>query len=157
MRWDTLIDTLNNYFENRFLVICHATLHPAFSICPLVFPSDLKCGPCPPACDWGSRVSGLVLSNGTNQRFLGSILLNYNFLHLFLIFHIFAKKLQNYSPTACNYWSFLVMQSANATWENTQRLSMMAHLEVHDGTPRSPGRHTLKSKITYPKVHDGIP
>ena len=73
-----------------FLVACYATLHPALSVRPSVGPSvrrsvrpshftffgflgflawlllpkwsgNLNYGPCPPARDWGSRVSGLVL------------------------------------------------------------------------------------------------
>ena len=66
----------------------HATLHPAlsvgrsvghillfyefYSLTLLLLPKwsvDLKYGPCPPARDWGSRVSGLVL-NGTSRIFL---------------------------------------------------------------------------------------
>ena len=70
----------NNFL---FLVACYATLHPALSVRPSVGPSvrhttflalmgfltllllpkcsvDLNYGPCPPARDWGSRVSGLV-------------------------------------------------------------------------------------------------
>ena len=73
-----------------FLVACYATLHPALSVRPSVrrsavgpsvgpshftfsafmgflaipllpkYSTDLKYGPCPPARDWGSRVSGLV-------------------------------------------------------------------------------------------------
>ena len=65
----------------RFLVACYAALNPALLVRPSVRPShftflgflrslaslllpkrssDLKYGPCPPARDWGSRVSGLV-------------------------------------------------------------------------------------------------
>ena len=66
----------------HFLVACYATLHPALSVSRLVGWSvtlyffndfifstslflpkrsvDLKYGPCPPARDFGSRVSGLV-------------------------------------------------------------------------------------------------
>ena len=75
----------------RFLVACYATLHPALSVrrsfrrsvglsvrpshftfsalmgvlALLLLPkcsTDLNYGPCPPARDWGSRVSGLVQS-----------------------------------------------------------------------------------------------
>ena len=67
-----------------FLVACYAILHSALSVRPLVRLShftfsafkvflaipllpkcstDLKNGPCPPARDWGSRVSGLVYRN----------------------------------------------------------------------------------------------
>ena len=66
-----------------FLVACYATLHPALSVRLSVGPShftffgflqsmaslllpkwssDRKYSPCPPARDWGSRVSGLVIS-----------------------------------------------------------------------------------------------
>ena len=60
------------YLFASFLVACYATLHPALSfffcffsrsLFSLLLPkwsSDLKYSPCPPTCDWGSRVSGLV-------------------------------------------------------------------------------------------------
>ena len=75
----------STYFKFPFLVACDATLHPALSVRRSVGPSvrpshftflgvlrflaslllpkwwsDLNYGPCPPARDWGSRVSGLV-------------------------------------------------------------------------------------------------
>merc|ERR1712074_290452 len=75
-----------SFFFLFFLVACYATLHPAMSVRPSVRRSvgpshftfsafmgflaipllpkcstDLKYGPCPPARDWGSHVSGLVL------------------------------------------------------------------------------------------------
>ena len=74
-----------------FLVACYATLHPALSVrwsvrlshftflfflrslASLLLPkwwSDLKYSSCPPARDWGSRVSGLVLTNP--RHLLGS-------------------------------------------------------------------------------------
>ena len=74
--------------EFTSLVACYATLHPALFVRPSVrrsvgssvghillfydfysltllllpkWSGDLKYGPCPPASDWGSRVSGLVI------------------------------------------------------------------------------------------------
>ena len=68
-------------FLFMFLVACYATRQPALLIHPPVGPShltflifllflaslllskwssDLKYSPCPPTCDWGSRVSDLV-------------------------------------------------------------------------------------------------
>ena len=78
--------TIQTFF---FPIACYATLHPALSVLLSVGPSvhpwvrashltflasmgflallllpkcstDLKYGPCPPECDWGSRLSGLV-------------------------------------------------------------------------------------------------
>ena len=64
----------------------HATLQPAlyvgwsmvghvllydFFLTPLLLPkcsSDLKYGPCPPAHNFGSRVSGLVFLNGSQKK-----------------------------------------------------------------------------------------
>ena len=84
--------------KHYFLVACYATLHPALSVCllsihpsvrPSVYPSyyffkflrslaslllpkwssDLKYCPCPPARDWGSRVSGLVDIRCSSHKF----------------------------------------------------------------------------------------
>ena len=89
------------FFSFDFLVACYATLQPALSVRPsvrrsvgpshftffgflrflasLLLPkwwSDLNYGPCPPARDWGSRVSGLVsyFHSWTSQ-----LLLEYDF------------------------------------------------------------------------------
>ena len=49
-------------YENCVFVACYATLHPALSVgrsvsrLPKWF-GDLKYGPYPPACDWGSLVA----------------------------------------------------------------------------------------------------
>ena len=78
---------IEDTWASSFLVACYATLHPALSVRPSVGPSvrpshftffgflrflaslllpkwwsDLNYGPCPPARDWGSRVSGLVFN-----------------------------------------------------------------------------------------------
>ena len=79
-RWKSNHFTCGEYAH--FLVACHATLHPALSVRlsvrpfirhALLFvffavffrsqcscPNDLNYGPCPPARDWDSRVSGLL-------------------------------------------------------------------------------------------------
>ena len=98
--WDCAV-----MLKNQFLVACYATLHLALSVRRSVRPShftffgflrsmaslllpkwssDLKYGPCPPARDWGSRVSGLVLS------YSYSVIYFFEFAHLHKFMYIIS-------------------------------------------------------------------